>query len=1094
MVKNPTTSEEHAALTNAFGGYSLLQLPPAHYDLTIHATGFSSAATYGVVVDLAETTTVNFTLQVGHGAVDLTVRDASALVRSDSSEISTTLDSRTLTELPLPTRNFLQLLNTAPGVSAPLTNNSSIGRNSPNISVDGSRVTQNNYQINGVDANDVSFHVFADVAVPAPESVSQVNVRTSLYDASSGGAGGSVQLITRSGGNVIHGGAYEYFQNEALDANDPNLKAVSEARPRMRRNVIGAMLGGPIVRNKSFFFLSYQGSREVNGATDQSLYKDVLIAPGLTGDRSASTLMATFQVPRIDPISLGLLNFKLPNGQFLIPTPNAAGLVTGSALSRYDEDQFNTNLDDRIGTQDSLAAKFFFARAPLFSALAGSNFGVPSSLPGFGTDINVENRVLSLQELHTFSATTVNEVLVGYNFIRHDEVPQESVDDGTLGMQRSTAAEYPGLPLILLARDQGGASLGTSDITYRGHLTSLSLGDILSLQRGAHTLRLGGDFGRLEWLTRAGIFSYGEIDFPSFDDFLMGNTGPSQFIPGSFGFSHLGTGIPDRDTLTSDYHLFIQDEWKVNPKVTVNLGLRYELDLPPYDSQGRIGGFDPTLYKPPLNGDAEGLPIGPPSAGILEAGNALPQYTLPGVTRVGRRIVRSSDPNNFGPRVGLAWSPLSTGRLALRAGYGIFYSRPAFSYLALQYFAPPFFLVSDTSGQPFATPFKTAPPDSSFPLVEPGSTIDAEVVDRAVRTPYTQQFNTSVQFQIARDTTLQIGYAGSRGIKLFRVVAINQAQIASIDHPITNPVTGQILTDNTNENAALRAPFQGVSTGGFALNESSAQSTYHSLQTSLHRQSAHGLSFTAAYTFSRSIDDASNPGGGANIDGTGDRSGGLDTGNVWGNQLTARGNRGLSDFDRTHYFVLNGVWELPTPTWGQSSAALRSTLAHWQISGLTFVMSGLPVDIFDPSGGSLYGLFGARPNWAPGANRETLTKSPMSYYFNPSAFVEAVVQPGQTIPSAHDPTALAGDLGTDLGNVGRNVLRGPGQSDVDFSIAKLFPWSESKKVEFRADFFNLLNHASRDNPVSDITSPNFGKILSFSSSPRIVQLALRVTF
>ena len=501
--------------------------------------------------------------------------------------------------------------------------------------------------------------------------------RPHCIDSSFAGAGGSVQVVTKSGSNFLHGSIYEFFRNEVFNADDANLKAVGEGRPEMRRNVYGAALGGPLRKNKAFFFVSYQGTREANGATDQSLYKSVLIAPGLTDDRSTATLMNTFGVPSIDPISLQLLNLKLPNGKFLIPTPqNSQGRVTGTALSTYHEEQFNTNLDYRAGTRDSLIGKFFFAHAPLFSALSGSNFGTSASLPGFGTQITIDNRVLSLEEIHTFSPTAVNEVRFGYSFIRHDELPQESVKDSSLGIQRSTASQYPGLPLILLARDQGGASIGTSDITYRGRTPSVSIGDVLSLQRGKQSLRFGAEILHSEWRAHAAVFSYGEIDFPTFNDFLIGNTGASQFPGGSFGFAHLGTGLTDRDFITTDYHLFAQDDWKLSSKLTLNLGLRYELDPPPYDSKGRIGGFDPALYKPLMQVDGNGFPVGPPAAGIIEGGNAPSQYSLPGVTRVGRRVVNSIDPNNFGPRVGLAWSPLSSGRLAIRAGYGIYLFAP----------------------------------------------------------------------------------------------------------------------------------------------------------------------------------------------------------------------------------------------------------------------------------------------------------------------------------------------------------------------------------------------------------------------------------
>ena len=1094
-IENPATADKYSVATDASGSYSILQVPSARYEMSMRAPGFAPTQFADVSIGTGETVTVNATLRVATGNVTVNVGDVPPLVRTDSAELSSRLDSQSLEALPLPTRNFLQLLTLAPGVSAPLTNNNAIGRSSPNVSVNGLRVNQNSYRINGVDAGDLSLHVFVDVAVPAPESVSEVNIQTSLYDASVAGGGGNIQVVTKSGSNTLHGSFYEYFRNESLNANDANLKSAGLGRPLMRRNVYGAALGGPLRKDRAFFFASYQGIRETNGATEQSLYKDVLIASGLTNDRSAATLMSTFGVSGIDPISLNLLHFKLKNGQYLIPTPQTSnGLVTGTAVSTYHEEQFNTNLDYRVGPRDLISGKFFSAHAPLFSALSGSNFGIPSSLPGFGTHINVDNRVLPVQEIHTVSSTSVNEVRFGYSFLRHDELPQESLQDGTIGMQRSTAAQYPGLPLIQLGRDEGAGSIGTSDITYTGHEPSLSLADTLSLQRGKHNVRLGGEIQHSEWHARAAVFSYGEIDFPTFRDFLTGNTGVSPYL-GTTGFAHLGTGLTDRDSITANYHLFVQDDWKISPRLTLNLGLRYELDLPPYDARGRIGGFDPALYQPRVQVDANGFPVGPPAMGIVEAGNGPPQYSLSGVLRVGKRIVKSVDPNNFGPRIGLAWSPLYSGRLALRTGYGVFYSRSSLSYLALGYFAPPFFQDSDTSGQPFSAPFATAPPDSSFPLVQAGNSVAAVVLDRNARTPYVQQFNASVQYEFQNRTTMQIGYVGSRGVKLFRGVGVNQARIASLDHPIVNAVTGQTITDNTNENAALRAPLQGISTAFFALNESAAQSTYHSLQATLSRGVTRGLQFSASYTFSRSIDNASNPGGGANNDGTIDRSGGLDTGNTWGNQFGAHTNRGLSDFDRTHYFVLSSVWTLPEPAFVRASRVRQLAFSDWQVSGIVTAMSGLPLDVFDPIGGSLYGLAGARPAWAAGGNRASaMSRVPSGYYFNPSAFTEAIVQPGQRIPSAQDPTALAGDLGTDIGNVGRNLLRGPSQSNIDCSVGKRFPVSESKGIEFRADLFNVLNHANRDNPVSNIGSADFGKVLTFSSSPRIVQLALKFVF
>jgi hypothetical protein len=735
-----------------------------------------------------------------------------------------------------------------------------------------------------------------------------------------------------------------------------------------------------------------------------------------------------------------------------------------------------------------------------FWALGGAAFGNGSSLPGFGTQREVNNRLLSLQEVHNLSSTAINEARFGYNFISTNEEPQESLHDSDLGISRPTSETFPGLPLILLARESGGATIGSTDITVQGNSPSLTLADVLSLQRGKHSIRLGGEFRWYRWRVHVNGDNYGEIDFPTFEEFLVGNS----------DFSSLGTGLSDRDFRARDYIAFIQDDWKVSRKFILNLGLRYDLDTPPYDTQGRIGGFDPALYRPRMEVDANGFPIGPPVGGIVMAGNVISRYDLPEVLKVGKSILKSVDPNNFGPRLGFVWSPMESSRMLVRGGYGIFYSRPAFIYLGLDFFSPPFYINSLSFGQGFAHPFPNALPANQFPVLEPGVSLTGTIMDRNNRMPYFQHFNISMQYPFGRDTVLQVAYVGSRGVRLFRQVAVNQARIASMRHPITNPVTGEIIKSNTPGNASLRAPFQGTDTAlfSFSLNQTNGQSKYHSLQLTLNRRASHGLEFQGAYTFSKSIDNTSNAGGGAFSDGSMDRGGGLDSGHAFGNQFSANANQGLSDFDRTHRFVLNWVWEVPKLWWATSSRAGEILFSNWQLSGTVIAMSGLPVDIFDPAAGDLYGLIGARPNWAHGANRKMATSNiPRGYYFNPFAFGLPTVQPNQPIPSAQDATALAPEGGNDIGNVGRNVLRGPFQSNIDLSIAKRFPMTESNRVEVRADFLNALNHASRSNPISDITaaesfdasgrilSPGtFGRSLSFDSSPRIIQLAVKFTF
>ena len=1103
---NVATGEERRATSADSGSYVMDSLARGIYRVRVTA-GARVPSTYETVrIHAGRTTSLNPLLRYSPAQFGATVYDSQPVLPPDADKptLSTAVDAKTIEAMPLPTRNFLQLTTLAPGVSAPLTENNSIGRNSPNINVNGARNSQNNLQINGVDANEIQAHDFSGVAVPAPESIHEMIVETSMPDITVGGGGAVVQISTRSGGNKYHGEVYEYLRNDALNANDPNLKAAGLARPELSRNVYGATLGGPLRKDRIFFFVSYQGTREANAATGQSIYKSVLIAPGLNDDRSEATLLNTFHpvlangthADSIDPVALKVLNARLPSGQFLIPTPQADGRVTGSVLSTYHEEQFNANVDFRLGPRDTLSPKFFFANAPQFNGLG------PGTLPGFASHITNSNHLLAIREVHSFSSRTINEVRFGYNFIREHELTDEPFNDSDFGITRSTAGEYPGLPLISLGNQDGAGSIGTPNVTIQTTSASFSVIDVLSLERHKHHLRLGGEFHSYRWSGGANINNYGTIDFAHFNDFLVGNS----------DLSSVGIGIiKNRDFRSSDYAAFVQDDWKLSPRLVINLGLRYELDLPPYETHGLIGGFDPSLYRPNMQVDANGLPVGPPAAGFFVAENAPPQFSLPGVARVGKRLLKSVDPLNFGPRIGFAWSPSDSGRAVIRGGYGVFYSRPSFFYLGLDTINLPFFTFATFSGATLSNPFPGAPPESAFSGIPAGLFLaDGAVADRNNRTPYVKQFNASVQYELWRDTTLQVAYVGTRGSRLFRRVTVNQARIASTLHPIQNVVTGSVVTDNTPGNAPLRAPLQGVDPGLFDLNQTTATSSYNALQVTIQRKLSHRLQFQAAYTYSRSVDNASNPGGGAFTDGTIDRGTGVDTSSPG----SLSGGRALSDFDRTHYFSGYFIWS-PAPPAFVGKPSVRHLLSNWEFSGIVTVMSGLPIDIFDPGGGSLYGLLGARPNWAPGADRRAaLTNIPPGYYFNPGAFAQAIVQPGQPIPSAHDPTALVGgtDPGTDIGNVGRNVLRGPAQSNVDFSILRRFTIREAKTLELRADIFNVLNHANRDNPISNIgtvtatggsidpttgqiLSPgDFGRIVSFSSSPRIVQLALKFKF
>jgi Carboxypeptidase regulatory-like domain/TonB dependent receptor-like, beta-barrel/TonB-dependent Receptor Plug Domain len=1102
-VTSLTTGEQRKVTTDTEGNYTVPLLSPGIYRVKITANGFNSALFDSAQVLITETTTVNAELTIAGVIVEHVTVRAAVLIQADGPQLGRVVDSRAVSELPLATRNFTQILALSPGTSVALPDNTALGRNSQNVSVNGARVTQNDFQINGIDANKLDTNASVNVAVPAPETIQEFKVQTSLYDASLGrGAGGNIQAVTSSGGNDFHGALYEYFRNDALNANNPFLKAAGVKRPALQRNVFGGLLGGPIKTNRSFFFISYQGTRERNGASPNSLRSGILVAQGLTDDRSSQTLLATFRplyanglpATSINPAALALLNAKLPDGQFLIPTPQVDGHYSGSAISTYREDQFNTDVDYRITKKNWLAAKFFFSNAPQFLALAQAN------VPGFGADLKQNNRLVSLQDIHTLSPKTVNEARVGYSFIRQDPFGRNPVKDSDFGIKRANANAYPGLGQIVIGAANAVTIGNSGDIQSVNSSTTLV--DILSMTRGRHSIRTGAEVIDYHVNVTTNDNRRGGINFQTFNNFLIGSATSSVY----------GDGIHNRLLRATDYSLFLQDNWKLFPKVVLNLGLRYELDLPPYETRGVLATFDPALYQPRMEVDSSGNPVGPPIAGFVLAGNVIPQYDLAEVAKVSKRVLTSIDPNNFAPRVGFAYSPLDSGRLVLRGGYGIFYSRPSANYIRVGIDSPPLYAIrrSPTGAPvPLADPFFPLPSPNQFPTFVKGVALAQLVFDRGLRTAYFNQYNISVQYTLGKDLLFEAAYVGSHGLNLIRNVRINQAALASPQHPIINQVTGQTITTNTPVNASLRAPYQGVELARFQQSQSTAQSTFNSLQMSLTKRISRGLQFLASYTFAKSIDNAS---GSSLSVSTGDAVDGFPG---IGNQFDNRANRGVSTFDRTHRFVLSYVWDLPRPAFAENSIVSRLLLSNWGVAGIITVMSGLPIDITDSNAGSFY--FGAnsvasRPSWAPGATRRTaMSNVPAGYFFNPFAFVRPVVLTGQVIPSS-DRTATAGATGTDFGNVGRNVLRGPKQNNVDFSIIKRFPLSESKNIEFRAEFFNLFNHVNFANPISNLNAvsssggsinPNtgqiidpsdFGRIISTSNNPRLIQFALKFNF
>jgi hypothetical protein len=1050
MVVNQNTGISREITANDNGFFTATPLEAGRYSVKVVIEGFKGVEVQDVVVSITQVTTVNVTLEPAAVADVVTVTAAPPLVQTESSQLGRNVDSRTLTQLPLPTRNFQQLLALSPGTSAGVSNNTELGRGDAVISVNGQRTTSNSVRINGVDANSIGTNSTPNIAVPATDTIQEFIVQTSLYDASNGrNAGGNVEAITKSGTNEFHGSAYEFLRNRSLNANDFFLNSAGQRRPVLTRNQFGATFGGPIIQNRSFFFVSYQGTRERNGASLTNSLSSPIIPPGLRDfNRTAAGLATSFGLPvaLINPIAVSLLQARLPNGQLAIPSPTtASGLTPLSTVSRFREDQYNINVDYKFSDTHSISGKFFGADNPIEQAnynFAGLGNG-PTQLPGFGGDLDLTNRIFSLTDTYVFSPSIVNQARVGFNRIRVTSSPTEPFTAQQFGINSPLGNLYPGLPTIQVL---GLFTLGSSAFADQAStINTFSYSDTLSLTLGRHRLRVGGEFRRSQVNFFFNAFTRGQLIFPTFTNFLLGQS-----------ISLLGSGVFDRALRVNEFGAFVQDDIKINERLTLNVGVRYDFFGNPTEERGRLVNFLPDQFRSGLLT----MPSLPPN-GFVQAGNA--ENPIPGVPR-GEDGLISNDINNFSPRIGFAYRPLTSDRLVLRGGYGIYYDRVSTRSINTQVLNFPFFSLATGIFRPLAMPFAPVPQPSAFPVVPTvpstlGVPISGIFIDPNFRTPYVQQYNFNVQYQLFKDFLVEVGYVGSKGTKLLQVVTLNQ--------PMFNRATGQFTPPlgpflSTQKNPA----------GGIQQVQSTSNSNFDSFQLSVTKRFSKGLQFLASYTVGKSIDNYS----GAAIN---------ELTAVAGDQFNTSANRGLSDFDRRNRFVLSGVYDFPKYQVG--SPLLSRLVNGWQVSGILTLQSGLPFTVVDSPDNFTIQRANVRTGVDPEGSGEVTSR--LNQFFNTAAFLPSrALLIGTTRNPFFDPTAP-------FGSVGRNTLTGPDQQNLDISVVKFIPVKESFNVEFRTEFFNAFNRANFANPNSNVAIPStFGRITSTSSGPRVIQFALKLNF
>jgi len=1106
-ISNRETGRAESAISDEYGRFSFLLLPPGTYQLEASKTDFNSLTLKEVHIVLTETLRLEVRLKLAAHFERVVVSSQPLMVQADSAALGRVVDESSVSELPLVTRNFAQITGLSPGVAVGVYNAGELGlggtalsqiaKSNDGIFVHGARSYDNNFQIDGISVSDVqgSAGGSGGIPIPNPDSIQEFKVQTGLYDAGYGRyAGANVSLITKTGGNDFHGTVFEFFRNEALNANDFFLNRTDQPRPALKDNQFGFAFGGPIKKEKLLFFGSYQGTRQVNGvAAGQSRIACTasLSEPPLTNDRSPAELGGMFgglagalggvaiktDGSNINPAALALLNLKLSDGSFLIPTPQTVdttkpfaqqGFSVFTEPCHFSENQFLTNVDYLMSPNSKITARFFLADDDERVTFPGNGLNPAGNIPGFPSPSDSGFRVLSIGHTYTFRNGWLNEAQFGYVRTRTSTEAQTPFKWSDVGVAEGEMNFNNELPSLKIAGSVSFASGFPRTITQN----SFVFGDDLSFVHGAHTLRLGGSVTRIQDnIDIVGLGSF--VQFLSWPDFLLGLNAETNGTKFSNVFASFDDfGLTSRAYRVWEGAAFAQDDYRIGKSLTLNVGLRYERLGQFGDQLGRNSSFD--VSKADAN-----PPPGGSVAGYIVASNfsgALP----PDVIQVNNQFGNyGKGQNTIAPRIGFAWQPLPmASALVLRGGYGIYYSRPTGQAFYQNVFGAPYSEFRLNSGQanadatfqsPFAQPFPTPQSFPAFPAYSPSTATTIYGVAPRFRPTMVQQYSLNVQTELHKGWLLEIGYVGTRGIHLVRQRSLNQALSASASDPIRG------VTTDTVANIPLRVPILGIPPDSLALMESEGSSWYNGLEVSLTKRLSYGLQFLASYTFSKTLDTD-----GADINST-------SSGNALtlGDQNSPSQRWGRASFDRTHRFILSETWDIPSPP----SGLQRAFFGGWGLAAIVTIQSGSALTIADTNANNVFGISEDRAELTGNCTKNQLVTggslgSKLNNYFNVSCF---------TTP----PVIGADGIGTAFGNSATGIVDGPGQANVDLSLSKNIPikWpSEGTSLQFRTEFYNALNHPQFANPDTNFTSPTFGVVSSTAVNPRVIQLALRLAF
>lgn len=1214
---NTGTGLSRTASTDSEGRWIIPVLPVGMYKVAIEATGFKRTTREGVAVEAAVPRAFDTELEVGEVTVEVNITDTAPLVTPTTATTFRQLTGQELVQVPTSTRSFTHLLSAEAGVSADLPPVLTNGTGNISPSVNGTRTTSTSLTFNGIDATNLTTNEgsFSDNISPAPETLQEVKLQTSLYDASTGrSGGGNFQLITRSGTNRFSGSLYHYLQNEKLNANDYFFNRDGIEKPKARRNEGGFTIGGPAITDKLFFFGGYQFTRANTGFVPTA--SSITVLPEalrlIQGERTPTNLVAAFRQlnsnfalteAQISPISVALLNLRNPaTGDFFIPAPRSGGdrvgvdttvspWTGGNPLIRqrnvfpakFEQDQFTTKLDYQIVESNRLSGTLFFANFPGFDP-----FPDPSSLASPVTlRRNDRNRTVAISDIHTFSPTLINEVRAGYFFLNNTR----RLDDPFLAITNAMV----GIPNPATFFDNSPGTQRLGHFVFRNNLSNLSFGgpndsfnrreqqtfslsDNVTWTRGANAFRFGVEYK--SHIYDSNLPEEQAVEFEKWENF-------TQFLAGRATEGDTQFGITDKSFRFQDLGAYLATDYNAARGLTLNLGVRWEWFGWPTEKAGQIGNFDFAGLRNTENPTPNFLV---PSNVQITGFNAI-DATLATTQRTNNKhTLNGQDLNNFAPRFGFAFSPFRNDRMVVRGGYGVFFDRPSAAFINTIFSNYPFLreveVTAPTRNVPMGTAFSQQDPNLPFNRYLPNrivyqsggtyvirdgtpvtrqsdgsnnpidiatglpalgnvaETFEFRAVDRNLRTPYVQQWNLGFQFEIMKDLLLEARYVGTKGTKLLEATAFNQGfdlndpnapdyifkrfndaydaayqrefqrtgNVNILNGPLRsantqrergrgiafgfpNTAVGNFIDYNlSNANGAVigfeaRGLILGFNVPEALLLTSSSNSIYHGLQLGVNKRFSRGLQYNAFYTWSKSMDYiSSDPGSTAG-------SGKPDVPNagfvVQGDQRNLRLNRAVSDFDRTHRFSANFVYELPLG----DSALLKG----WQMSGFAQIQSGSPFTIFSAEpetgnvsqyaslrtgSGGLYRLGFGRPSLCGTIDQlKQQASNPTERYFNTSVLCS--------------PQTAAGGYPNNraIGSLGRNVLRGPYQKRFDLGFSKSTAITERVGLEFRWDVFNIFNNVNFALPSSDLQdTTDFGMILNTIGGPRVMQFGLKLKF